>query len=219
MTKRRKGDKINGKNTQVRPCARSNEVNMTGSNTKEIAERLKGLREMMEISSAEMAEAAGVDEKTYLEYEKGSKDFSVTFLYNCAGRFGVDVTALLTGHTPTLSSYSIVRAGEGILTERRHMFTYQHLAQNFRGRTAEPFYVTAPYVKGAEDKPIPLSAHKGQEMDYILSGKLMVNVAGNIDTLSAGDTIYYDSGQPHGMIAVGGEPCTFLAVVLKPEEK
>ena len=183
---------------------------MTGSNTKEIAERLKGLREMMEISSAEMAEVAGVDEKTYLEYEKGNKDFSVTFLYNCAGRFGVDVTALLTGHTPTLSSYSIVRAGEGILTERRHMFTYQHLAQNFRGRTAEPFYVTAPYVKGAEDKPIPLSAHKGQEMDYM---------AGNIDTLSEGDTIYYDSGQPHGMIAVGGEPCTFLAVVLKPEEK
>lgn len=84
---------------------------MSDSNTREIAERLKGLREMMEISTAEMAEAAGVDEKTYLEYEEGGKDFSVTFLYNCAGRFGVDVTALLTGHTPTLSSYSIVRAG------------------------------------------------------------------------------------------------------------
>ena len=82
---------------------------MSDSNTREIAERLKGLREMMEISTAEMAEAAGVDEKTYLEYEEGGKDFSVTFLYNCAGRFGVDVTALLTGHTPTLSSYSIVR--------------------------------------------------------------------------------------------------------------
>ena len=195
------------------------EVNMTGSNTKEIAERLKGLREMMEISVPEMAEAAGVDEKTYLAYENGEKDFSVTFLYNCAGKCGVDVTALLTGHTPTLSSYSIVRAGQGVLTERRHSFSYQHLAQNFRGRTAEPFFVTAPYVKGAEEKPIPLSAHKGQEMDYILTGRLMVNVGGNIDVLDAGDTIYYDSSQPHGMIAVGGEPCTFLAVVLKPEEK
>ena len=195
------------------------EVNMTGSNTKEIAERLKGLREMMEISVPEMAEAAGVDEKTYLAYENGEKDFSVTFLYNCAGKCGVDVTALLTGHTPTLSSYSIVRAGQGVLTERRHSFSYQHLAQNFRGRTAEPFFVTAPYVKGAEEKPIPLSAHKGQEMDYILTGRLMVDVGGNIDVLDAGDTIYYDSSQPHGMIAVGGEPCTFLAVVLKPEEK
>ena len=84
------------------------------STTTEIAERLKGLREMMDISTAEMAQVAGIDEKTYLDYEAGKKDFSVTLLYNCAGRFGVDVTALLTGHTPTLSSYSIVRAGQGV---------------------------------------------------------------------------------------------------------
>ena len=201
----------------ARKCAREKETEM--STTTEIAERLKGLREMMDFSVAEMAAVAGMDEKTYLEYEAGKKDFSVTMLYNCAGKFGVDVTALMTGHTPTLSSYSIVRAGQGVLTERRHSFSYQHLAWNFRGRTAEPFYVTAPYVKGAEDKPIALSAHKGQEMDYILSGQLMVNINGNIDVLGEGDTVYYDSGQPHGMIAVGGKDCVFLAVVLKPEKQ
>ena len=54
-------------------------------------------------------------------------------------------------------------------------------------------------------------------MDYILSGELMVNINGNIDVLKEGDTVYYDSGQPHGMIAVGGKDCQFLAVVLKPE--
>ena len=124
---------------------------MTNSNTREIAERLKGLREMLDLTPAEVAEAAGMDEATYLEYEAGNRDFSVTMLYNCAGKFGVDVTALLTGHTPTLSSYSIVRAGQGVRTERRHSFTYQHLAQNFKGRTAEPFFVTAPFVPGAED--------------------------------------------------------------------
>ena len=26
----------------------------------------------------------------------------------------------------------------------------------------------------------------------------------------------YDSSRGHGMIATGGEPCTFLAVVMKP---
>ncbi len=26
----------------------------------------------------------------------------------------------------------------------------------------------------------------------------------------------YDSGRGHGMIATGGEPCTFLAIVMKP---
>ncbi len=192
---------------------------MTNSNTREIAERLKGLREMLDLTPAEVAEAAGMDEATYLEYEAGGRDFSVTMLYNCAGKFGVDVTALLTGHTPTLSSYSIVRAGQGVRTERRHAFTYQHLAQNFKGRTAEPFFVTAPFVPGAEDKPIPLSAHNGQEFDYILSGRLMVNIGGNIDELGPGDAAYYDSSQPHGMIAVGGEDCVFIAVVLHPEKK
>ncbi len=185
------------------------------SNTTEIAERLKGLREIMEITVDEMAAVAGVDKGTYREYESGKKDFSVTFLFNCAERFGVDVTALLTGHTPKLNSFSIVRAGHGILTERRHSFKYQHLAQNFKGRTAEPFLVEVPYDAEAENKPISLSSHKGQEMDYILSGELLININGKTDVLKEGDTVYYDSGQPHGMIAVGGKNCVFLAIVLK----
>lgn len=185
----------------------------------EIAERLKGLREMMELDTEEMAKAAGVDEQTYLDYEAGKKDFSVTFLYNCAERFGVDVTALLTGHSPKLNSFSIVRAGQGVLTERRHSFTYEHLAQNFKGRTAEPFFVKVPYDAESEKRPIALSAHKGQEMDYILSGELMISINGRTEILKEGDTAYYDSSQPHGMIAVGGKDCTFLAIVLKASEK
>ena len=73
---------------------------------KEIAERLKGLREMMEISPDEMAKVTNMTVDQYLAYEAGDKDFSVTMLYNCANRFGVDVTELMTGQAPKLSSYS-----------------------------------------------------------------------------------------------------------------
>lgn len=189
------------------------------SRTAEIAERLKALREITEVTVEEMCAVTGVDEKTYLEYENGDRDFSVTFLYNCAGKFGVDVTALLTGHTPKLSSYSIVRAGQGVLTERRHSFRYEHLAQNFRGRTADPFLVSVPYSKEAEEQPISLSTHKGQEMDYILDGELKIVINGKTEILRAGDTAYYDSGQPHGMIAVGGKACKFIAIVLRAIEE
>ncbi len=189
------------------------------SRTAEIAERLRALREITEVTVEEMCAVTGVDEKTYLEYENGDRDFSVTFLYNCAGKFGVDVTALLTGHTPKLSSYSIVRAGQGVLTERRHSFRYEHLAQNFRGRTADPFLVSVPYSKEAEEQPISLSTHKGQEMDYILDGELKIVINGKTEILRAGDTAYYDSGQPHGMIAVGGKDCKFIAIVLRAIEE
>ncbi len=188
------------------------------NNNAEIAARLKDLREIMDVTPAEMGEVTGLGEQAYLEYETGSKDFSVTMLYNCAAKLNVDVAALLTGSSPRLSSYSVVHSGQGVVTERRHLFTYEHLAHNFKGRTADPFLVNAPYIEGAEDRPIALSTHKGQEMDYILSGQLLVSVNGKTELLNEGDTIYYDSAQPHGMIAVGGRDCKFLAVVLKSME-
>jgi len=181
----------------------------------EIAERLKGLREMMEISPEEMAEVTHMTVDQYLEYETGKKDFSVTMLYNCAQRFGVDVTEIMVGSAPRLSSYSLVRTGEGEKVERRHNFSYEHLAMNFKDRIAEPFLVHAPYIPGSEERPIALSVHKGQEMDYILSGELTCSVDGHITVLHEGDTLYYDSSQPHGMIATGGKECVFLAIVLK----
>ena len=185
---------------------------------KEIAERLKGLREMMEISPEEMAKVTNMTVDQYLAYEAGDKDFSVTMLYNCANRFGVDVTELMTGQAPKLSSYSLVRAGEGEKVERRHNFTYEHLAINFKDRTADPFLVHAPYIKGSEEQPISLSVHKGQEMDYILSGELTCSIDGHIVVVHEGDTLYYDSGKPHGMIATGGKACDFIAIVLKEDK-
>jgi len=184
-------------------------------NNRDIAQRLKGLREMLNVGAEELASVAGVDIDEYLSFETGEKDFSVTFLFNCAERLGVDVTELLTGTTPTLSLCSIVRAGQGIVTTREHMFTYEHLANHFKGRTAEPFLVTAPFDEEAANKPIVLSTHKGQEIDYILDGQLKINVNGRTTILKAGDTAYYDSAQPHGMVAVGGKDCKFVAVVLK----
>jgi len=190
-----------------------------GNNNLEIAQRLKAMREMLDFKVEDMLEITGVTKEEYLDYESGNRDFSVTFLFNCAEKFGIDVSELLVGSTPKLSSCAITRAGQGVITERRHLFTYEHLAHNFKGRSSEPFFVTAPYEKDAEDKPIILSAHNGQEMDYVLSGQLKVNINGRTEILNPGDTAYYDSSQPHGMIAVGGKDCTFLAVVLKPLEE
>lgn len=180
----------------------------------EIAERLKGLREMEEISVEEMAEVAGVAVEDYLGYESGERDFSFTLLYKCATKLGVDFTEIVTGRSPTLSGYSVVRAGTGMPIRRRQGFEYLHVAERIKGRTAEPFVVTAPYLAEQQDKPIALSTHVGQEMDFILEGSLKVEINGKTEILNAGDNVYYDSGLPHGMIAVGGTPCKFLAIVM-----
>ncbi|HBP38962.1 MAG TPA: XRE family transcriptional regulator [Clostridiales bacterium] len=181
---------------------------------KDIGERLRGMREILDISPAEMAVVTGVAETEYLGVEAGQKDFSFTFLYKAAHRFGLDLTELITGESPHLTGYTLVRQGDGLPIERRAGFKYLNLAASFRDRAAEPFLVTAPYQAGAEAADISLNTHAGQEMDFILSGTLRVQIGGNEEILHEGDTVYYDSSRPHGMVAISGKPCQFLAIVI-----
>ena len=179
----------------------------------QIAERIKELRQILGISVEDMAKTVNTSVDEYIASENGERDFSFTFIHNCAKVFDVDITDLIAGDTARLSAYSIVRAGEGLPLERRKGFKYNHLASAFKGRLSEPFIVKAKYDESALSKPIPLSKHDGEEFDYILKGKLKVEVAGHTDELGPGDAIYYNSAQPHGMIAVGGDDCEFIAVV------
>ena len=184
---------------------------------KETAERILALREIMDFTQEEMAAASDVSLPDYRALESGERDFSFTFLLKCAQKFGVDMVELLTGENPKLSGYTIVRKGTGLNINRRAGFTYEHLATYFKGKMAEPFLVTAPYLPEEQGKEIHLSSHEGQELDYVLSGSLRVQIGDHAETLNAGDTIYYDSSIGHGMVAVGGQPCDFLAIVMKKE--
>ena len=185
-----------------------------------IAMRLRALREDEGISTKEMAAACELSESHYKLLETGTADFSFTMLYHAANKLGIDLIDLLTGDSPNLSGYSIVRAGEGLSIKRQAGFEYRHLAPTFKHKLAEPFLVTSPYIEGEEDKEIATASHAGQEINYILSGQLRFVYIDDFGRrtvdLAQGDTIYYDSGREHGMIAIGNAPCTFLAIVLKP---
>lgn len=180
---------------------------------KDVGNRLLDLREILEITPEEMALHIGVDVKDYLAHENGEADFSFTFLFKAAQKLGVDITDLLTGESPRLSTYTLVHKDKGLPIRRRDGFDYQNLAYLFKGRMVEPFLVTAKYDPKLEQQPIELSRHEGQEFDYILSGNLTVQIGEKTEVLGVGDAIYYDASNGHGMIASGGQDCLFLAVV------
>lgn len=181
---------------------------------REIGVRLKGMRDVLDLSVEEMATATDVTVDEYKLMEAGEKDFNFTFLYKASSRFGIDLTELITGESPHLSGYALVRRDKGLPIERRKGFKYLSLAYNFKDRLAEPFVVTAPLEEGAGTCELALSTHAGQEMDFVLSGSLRIRIGDHEETLHAGDSIYYDAGKPHGMVAVGNAPCRFLAIVM-----
>ncbi len=188
--------------------------NYAANAIKEVAMRIRDLREILEITEDAAAAATDVTVDQYRAYERGDLDYSFTFIYKCAQLFGVDVTDILKGSSPNLTEYSVTKAGGGLPIVRRKGFSYNNLAPLFRNKIAEPFFVVARYSDAEQNEPIHLSTHEGQEFDYIIKGTLKAQLGDHIEYVSAGDSIYYDSSMPHGMIAADGGDCEFIAVVM-----
>ncbi|MCR4875840.1 MAG: helix-turn-helix domain-containing protein, partial [Clostridiales bacterium] len=189
------------------------------SQLKAIASRIREMREIMGWTAEEMAEKTDVSPEEYAQYEAARADMPFTFIYKSAQAFNMELTELLEGHNAFLSSYTVTRRGKGESTAREEGIAISNLAPKFRDKIAEPYWVRYEYSEAQQTEPIHLTTHQGQEFDLVLHGSLKVQVGDHIEILHEGDSIYYNSSLPHGMIAVNGADCVFCAVVLPGEEK
>ena len=186
---------------------------------KEIASRIKEMREIFGYTEESMAEMTDTAVEEYKDYEAGNVDFPFTFIHKCALAFGVGMTDLVEGRSAKLSSYTVTRKGDGKRTSKEDGIEINNLAHLFRNKLAEPYLAKYEYREDLQDKPIETITHGGQEFDIVLEGKLKVRIGNHTEILSEGDSIYYNSSMPHGMIAVDGKDCTFIAVVIAGDEK
>ena len=193
-------------------------TNNTLMQLSEIATRIKELRDIMGYTVAQMAEKTNVDEAQYLSYESGKIDIPFSFIHKCALAFDVEMTELLEGSSAKLSTYTVTRKGQGQETAKEDGIDIANLAPKFKDKLAEPYWVKYEYSAEQQNKPIHLTTHSGQEFDLVLSGKLKVQVGTHTEVLEEGDSIYYNSSTPHGMIAVDGKDCVFCAVVMSGDD-
>ena len=179
---------------------------------RQIAERLRGLRDVLELTCEEVARDCDLSLDEYTRAESGEHDISVSMLQKVARRYNVALDALMFGEEPKMSSYFVTRTGKGTSIERTKAYKYQSLAAGFKQRIADPFIVTVE-PKG-EDVPIYLNSHNGQEFNLVVEGRLLIRIDGKDITLNTGDSIYFNSKLPHGMKALDGKPVRFLAVIM-----
>ncbi len=194
-------------------------MNSTLNQLQEIALRIREMRGIMNYSVEEMAEKTELTIPQYRQYESGSVDLPFTFIHKCALAFGIEMTDLLEGSSAHLSNYTVTRKDNGITTAQERGIRIQNLAPKFRQKIAEPYWVRYDFDPELQNKPIHTTTHSGQEFDLILSGTLKVQVGDHTEVLNEGDSIYYNSSTPHGMIAIDGKDCLFLAVILAGDSK
>ena len=113
---------------------------------RDIAGRIRALRESCEVTEEEMAAYTDTTLEAYRSLEAGESDFTFTFILQMRPAPKVQTPPTFSkGTSPTLSEYYVNRAGGGLPIARRKGFSYNNLAPMFKEKIAEPFYVTAKY--------------------------------------------------------------------------
>jgi transcriptional regulator with XRE-family HTH domain len=179
---------------------------------KEIALRIKELRELSDISTEEISDYLGIPVDDYKKYEEGDVDISASILFEIAHKLGVDMGLLLTGEETRMHIFTVTRKDKGVEVERRKQYKYQNLAEKFMHKKAEPFIVTVEPRDGS-GKP-STNSHPGQEFDYLLEGEMKFYIHDNEIILKEGDSIFFDSSYEHAMEAMNNQPAKFLAIIL-----
>jgi transcriptional regulator with XRE-family HTH domain len=179
---------------------------------RDIAKRLQGLRDALDLTTGEIARQCGISLEEYEKAESGEHDISISMVQTIAKQYSIPLEALLFGEDPKVNAYFVTRSGKGISIERTKAYKYQSLAAGFINRKADPFLVTV--APKDPQTPLTYNSHEGQEFDLILKGRMRLVINEKEVILEQGDSIYFDSKLPHAMETLDGETTQFLAVIL-----
>ena len=176
---------------------------------KEIAFRIRELRDICGFEVEEIAKELNIDPEVYKEYESNGKDIPISVIYHLAKLFCVDFSELVTGVSAKLTTYQVVRAGEGLVSDRYPGYVFRDLAYRFSKKMMQPFVVTID----PSDKPADLVTHGGEEFNLVLEGTVLLTFADQEIELHKGDSIYFNPSYPHGQKCASDVPAVFLTMI------
>lgn len=177
---------------------------------KEIAHRMREMREVLSLQESDIAAQAGLSEEAYKKYEAGEQPIPISAIYAVAKAMEIDPTLLMTGEAPKNSRYTVTRNGKGVSVERYKEYSFSALAYNFKGRFMDPMIVELL----PQENPPTMVTHTGQEFNYVLEGEMIVIYDGKELYLKAGDSIYFDPSAPHGQMTKASY-AKFLTIIME----
>jgi transcriptional regulator with XRE-family HTH domain len=185
--------------------------NRVAGETFDLGERLRRLRLQHELSLEALATATGLTKGFLSLVERGHKAPSISTLLKVSQVFKISVGGLLGEPRPAEPTHSLVRAGERRKYAREgslYGYRYEALAFGKERKRMEPFIVSPPLRL-----PRKFFQHEGDEMVFVLTGRVEVHLGSDRVMLAPGDCLYFDATMPHRSHSVGSERAVTLVVV------
>jgi transcriptional regulator with XRE-family HTH domain len=182
-----------------------------------IGAHIRQHRKRLQITGAELAQAASVSTGMLSKIENGQISPSLSTLQSLARALHLPLSALFAAFEEHRDC-AYVKAGQGVSIERRGTKAghhYQLLGHSLGGDVVmEPFLITLT----EEARPYTAFQHAGLELIYMLTGRVVYRHADRSYTLGPGDTLFFDAGAPHGPEQLLEFPMTYLSIIAYPRD-
>jgi len=182
---------------------------------KEIGTRIKKYRRLAGMTLESLAGKTGFTKGYLSKVENSTKSPPVSTLIRIGKALKVDISNFF-GESKGGETLCMVRKNERVAMARNGTtfgYSFESLAHKYLRKHMEPYILTLP---NHLDK-VPMFKHEGEELFFVLEGKLNFTHGGRQYVLNAGDCIYFDSGIEHTGVAIGDEACRCLIAIYAPD--
>lgn len=171
--------------------------------------KLKVLRTQARLTLEELATAAGLTRSYVSKVERGVSVPSIGAALKLAKALGITVDELF-GDTAGTDPVTIVRKpadpAAGHLPGASNLITGTAAGHRMLAFVLHP--------REANTREHPMSHHAGEELLYVLSGSVGLQLAGRKEVLAAGDCAHFSAAVPHKLTSLSGADAQVLVVIL-----
>ncbi len=186
-------------------------------NEAEIGKKIKVFRLQKNLTLQELADKTGYSKGYLSKVEKSDKAPPVATLSTIGRELGVTVASFL-GEGPQNDNIYVVRKSERTLmasTGEEFGYAYEALANPYPNKHMEPFVLSYP----SNDAFNYRFQHDGEEMLFVIQGKIRFKYGDREFVLEEGDCVYFDSSVLHTGEPIGDEPLKTLIVIYSASPK
>ncbi|SNB47764.1 helix-turn-helix domain-containing protein [Geobacter sp. DSM 9736] len=183
-----------------------------------LGEKIRKLRQERRLTLQELSELSGLSKPLLSQIENDQVIPPLATLLKIAKGLKVGIHFFFEEEGDR-QKFVLVRGSEGGMSTRRPKsditqgYLYRPLAPGVRHKKIEPFLVEFQLTEWDDSY---YYRHEGEEFIYLVEGELEFHYAGEKMVLKPGDSIYYDSSEPHGYVSVGEKKARAVAVLHSP---
>jgi transcriptional regulator with XRE-family HTH domain len=182
--------------------------------TYNIGEKLRKLRLKKKISLVDLGKHTGLSPSMLSQLENGKLVPTLPTLTRIAMVFDVGLEHFFTDRSK-LKLFAIVRAGERMRFPERAgvpdpAYYFECLAFSVQEKAMQAYLATFQ----PRHQPSQEHYHEGSEFIFVMEGTLGIHIHGEEHVLKAGDSVYFDSSEPHSYR--GLEEAAVAVVVTMP---